>query len=623
MKLLSAVLPRVQRLIPSSERGMALVVVGFLIGLEIVGRMASTEWQDALAGAALVLGILCVLAWHRTQPIAWVQWVGTFLAVRANRFDQLKYDVGIDFRGTPPMPQRIPRLAFLAFAVLVVWGALAALAWWAFPNGWRELGMRTSYVLYLIVLMSLWSALAACIAAGIYLPVSIFDQKMRLAAGERDPHGADGVVLLGYLILATLVTWITPPIYGLSLCVLVACLALVAGRVNRGDDAVVLWRSGVGKPIFGVPIWRIITLGVTFVSLAICDLILTACGGRLLNAPALDAAMPVTGFLGALSAWLIPGILVLGVYQVILFRRTDPTRRLPLTVNVDGSALPAELKRAKSRLKLWGFLTRKTPADTESVSIRLVPTEQSQARDFDPRWPLKVSLQDLDGPASSATGTLDMTLRERLARRGDIRLRRRFIRGVTKLIKQATIAVKEHQRNDKRASGGPDGGGFWIAPHWWFIETLLWEDPTTGKNSDGAEALRPIGPPYHRLFGARVRQHMHQVLRTLHIDLIYLEQGVGHKRLEQVLRSVLELYDVHGGRKRAEEHHFHGVPKVRVMIHDYSPGNQFQSDMYPEPKFDDVSRFRVLHIFRDRGESEETVDAPFDYSWEPMPLSLS
>ena len=59
------------------------------------------------------------------------------------------------------------------------------------------------------------------------------------------------------------------------------------------------------------------------------------------------------------------------------------------------------------------------------------------------------------------------------------------------------------------------------------------------------------------------------------------------------------------------------------MIHDYSPGNQFESETYPEPKFDDVSRFRVLHIFRDRGESEETVDAPFDYSWEPMPLSLS
>ena len=67
---------------------------------------------------------------------------------------------------------------------------------------------------------------------------------------------------------------------------------------------------------------------------------------------------------------------------------------------------------------------------------------------------------------------------------------------------------------------------------------------------------------------------------------------------------MLELYDVHGGKRRAEELHFRGLPKVKVMIHEYEPGNPFRSDAYPEPKFDDLSRVRVLHVFRDRGGHE-------------------
>jgi hypothetical protein len=112
------------------------------------------------------------------------------------------------------------------------------------------------------------------------------------------------------------------------------------------------------------------------------------------------------------------------------------------------------------------------------------------------------------------------------------------------------------------------------------------------------------------------------MLRALEVDLIYVEHGVGHRKLEKVLRAAAELYDVHGGRRRAEEHHFRGVPKVRVMIHEYAPGNPFRSDAYPEPKFDDVSRFRVLHVFKDRGGEEERVEPPFDFSWEPSPLSI-
>ena len=69
----------------------------------------------------------------------------------------------------------------------------------------------------------------------------------------------------------------------------------------------------------------------------------------------------------------------------------------------------------------------------------------------------------------------------------------------------------------------------------------------------------------------------------------------------------------------AEDFHFRGLPKVKVMIHEYEPGNPFRSDLYPEPKFDDLSRVRVLHIFRDRGGHEEHVDPPFDILLDTRP----
>ena len=43
---------------------------------------------------------------------------------------------------------------------------------------------------------------------------------------------------------------------------------------------------------------------------------------------------------------------------------------------------------------------------------------------------------------------------------------------------------------------------------------------------------------------------------------------------------------------------------------------------YPEPSFAELSRVRVLHVFRDRGGEEVEVEPPYDFSWTPAPLSL-
>jgi hypothetical protein len=619
MKLLEAVRFRAQRLIPSAERGTAIAVVGLLVGLEIVGRNATSDWHDLLGGVALLLGVMFVVAWHRSDPVPWVSKLLRFGRRQANRFDQLKYDVGIDFRGTPPIPQHVPRAVWWVVLGFVVCNGLALAAWHAFPEGWRELGQRTSYVLYLVVLMTLWIALLTTVALGVYLPVYVFDHHMRRLSASRPgssvlepeptPPSPDAAVILGYWILAMLVTLVTPPIYGLALCGLVGALGVLGCLMPGGKDANILWRVGgtpANRELFSIPMRRVLALGVVLASLLVATVILWACGGQLSVPPSLESSMVVTGFLGAMTAWLVPGLVLVGGYQLVRFRRTDPTRREPPTVRIDAIAEPRTGIEAAKAVRRWGFRTVFAPLpvaalqDPPTVGLQIVPPEQSEATEFDPRWPLKVALGDL-------TGDL---VKQRVARRDEIQLRRRFLRCISKLLKQSALIVPEH------------GGGFWVAPHWWFIQTLLWEAPPKGKNADQGAILRPVGPSFSKLFGPRVRQQIHAILRASQVDLIYIEDGVTPRKFEKVLRELFELYDIHGGTRRAEDHHFQGIPRIRVMIHDYAPGNDFRSDLYPEPKFDDVSRFRVLHVFRDRGESEELLDAPFDFSWEPSPMAI-
>jgi hypothetical protein len=111
------------------------------------------------------------------------------------------------------------------------------------------------------------------------------------------------------------------------------------------------------------------------------------------------------------------------------------------------------------------------------------------------------------------------------------------------------------------------------------------------------------------------------MLRAVQIDLIFVEDGVGWRRLRRVLRALFEVYDVHAGRRPAEEVDFRGLPGTRVLIHDFQFDDPFKSETYPEPKYDFLGRARLLQVFRDRGEQEELIEPPFDMSRTPAPVS--
>jgi hypothetical protein len=595
MKLLSSALPRGTRLLPTGC-WFTLTVVGCLAGLEVGGRYSTNDAHDFFGAFALLAVGAAVAVRHRREPLAWVRGLAAWCRRLGATAAGFRYDHGFDLRGTPPYPSRTPPVVWTALGVLAGWGGLAALAWVAFPAGWRAAGVYTSYVVYLAGLLLLWAGLLACTFVGVFVPVTVIDRWLRGWVGETDRRGAELAAVVGYAVLVSAVAWIVPPTAVLGVCAVVALAAGVAYAIPAGDGAAILWRSGPGKAVYALPLHRVIALVVGLAAVVMFDVLLTACGGRLTGSGA-EETMPVTALLGSMAAWLVPGLLLVGLYWLVAAVRTDPARRTRPAVAVTGGT-PTARRAAAGRIRRWGGRPRTVhaPKDRATTGVELVAAEQSEATEFDPRWPLRVSLADLDGPA----------VFDRLARRDEIQLRRQFFRGLGKLFRRAS------------AFKGPGGGGFWFAPHWWFIECLGRED------ADGGEETAPplVGPPYSRVLPVRSRQHLHAVLRATRVDMFFVEDGVDYRKLEKVIRVLMELYDIHGGKRVAEELHFRGLPKVRVMIHDYEPGNPFQSDVYPEPKFDDLSRVRVLHVFRDRGGDEELIEPPFDFSYTPAPVGL-
>src|SRR6185437_9700478 len=597
MKLLPSVMLQGTRLLPAGS-GFTLLMVGSLAGLEVADRFAISDIHDLLAGL-LLLGVAAAVAVrHRREPLPWLARLGNWLRRLAGSAEWLRYEHGLDLRGTPPLPRRTPRIVWGVITALVLWGGLAAAAWVVFPAGWRTVGVHSSYVLYLASLMLLWIMLFACTFVGVKVPVEALNRMLRGWIGDTDRRGAELAAVVGYAILVAFVAWVIPPTAVLVLCLVVAGGAVVAYWPRGQEGPALLWRCSRSKTIYAVPLTRVLAVVTLLMALLLFDMLLTACGGRLVDVHPADESMPVTALLGAVAAWMVPGLIVVGAFRLIAACRVDPARQTPPSAHVSG-ADAVQRRMAAEAMRTWGWKVRQQPTLREpgTVGVELVPPVESQAEEFDPQWPLKLSTDDL------AAGMV----RSRLERRDEIQVRRQLFRGLAKLFKRAS------------SFKGPGGGGYWLAPHWWFIEGLARED------SDGNDEEAPpplVGPPFHRILPRRARQQIYRVLRATQIDMIFIEDGISYRKLEKVLRVLLELYDVHGGQRKAEELHFRGLPKVRVMIHDYEPGNPFQSDLYPEPKLDELSRVRVLHVFRDRGGEEEEVEPPYDFSWTPAPAGM-
>jgi hypothetical protein len=293
---------------------------------------------------------------------------------------------------------------------------------------------------------------------------------------------------------------------------------------------------------------------------------------------------------------LAPGALTVLLAQMVLGRYYDPARPARPVARLRG--VPTSTRPLIGdlfRRQAWNI--RFAGNGPLEVPLELVETKLPTTND-EPHWPLPVTVAELESDAG---------VWERLRRRDEIQSRRKVVAGLERLFKLAA----------SRPSRG--GNGYWVAPHLWFIAGLMRDGDDEPDLADNTILSRTAGPPYHRVLPRAARHHMYRILRALKVDLIFVEDGVGFRRLRKVLRVLFETYDVHGGRRAAEEVDFRGLPGTRVLIHDFQFDEPFKSEVYPEPKYDYLGRARILHVFRDRGEQEEPLENPFDFERTPAP----
>lgn len=197
----------------------------------------------------------------------------------------------------------------------------------------------------------------------------------------------------------------------------------------------------------------------------------------------------------------------------------------------------------------------------------------------------------------------------RILRRNEIRNRRRIIRGLQKLMKRAARLTRVRST------------GLWIGLQHWFVPGLSTDGVSHAREDRETTAFDGVvGPPYHRVFPPEARYHFLQMAMALEIDLIFVEHGLTFRRLSRVLRVLFETYDMYGGRQRAEERHFVGLPRTRVVIHNYdqtNPGSHGRKS-YPEPDYQEIGRARILHVFKDREETEQFEPVPDSREGTPV-----
>jgi hypothetical protein len=599
-------------------------ILAVLLTIELVGRQQATTDVHDLCALVLLAALGYLIAQrHRVRPIAWVTALGS-LAPRMGDWLQRRYamEVGFDLRGKPRLPTGLPRPLVIGLAVVLIIVALSLVCAEYLPLGLRGVLVHGWYLGYLGLLTVLWAALLGGTFAAIGYPFAMIHNRFagsRSNRGQRGPR-SEGTVLIAYFAFFMMAAFYLPAWLPLLVCLFALTINIATTAIPSNPDVQILWRyRQPGAALHAIPWGWWVTWEFTFLSMAAMSLSLLSAGSSILGhtptaamaaaaasaTPAITRAllpheaMPITTSLGLTLAWLGAGALSLHVAERLIARLRDPARPSRPTLHIKGDCSTEERQRITRHFRTAGWTLRWAPAKRGATDVPVVLVSQPVECGIEgPSWPLRVTVDEL----------LTDTVLKRLVRRAEITMRRRLISGLERLFKQA--ASRKYRR----------GTGLWLAPHLWFIpgasRDTREDDP---EFEQGSMLSGMVGMPYHRIFPRCVRHHTYQMLRALQIDLIFVEDGVGFRRFCRVLRMMFELYDMHGGRKRAEEIHFQGLPGVRVLIHEYALDEPFKSETYPEPEFESLGRARILHVFKDRGEQEEPLETPLDWTNMPAP----
>ncbi len=565
-----------------------VAAAAFVVAMEWLGRNSHGDGADLLATFGLLLlgGVLSAL--ELQTPGIWMLGLKGFVERRKQALrDRFSVKVGVDLRGTPPLPTRAVPHHRVLVPVLAVWTALG-LAGAFLPFSLRQSLTSVAYLPWFVLILTLWALMLGAAAVLAFAAAAwLHDRFVIRPSGRARPNRRFEVLCITVALIVIAVPGLLLPTWWALVGALVAFLGLVGTLCwTRCFDLQLAWRFPEGKTVYASSWHATLLKELSFVLLVWLALVLTGDGRHLLGQTS-DPATFITGALGSALAWIggvvLSAVFVISSVWLVRHRRGDPSLQVPTHVHLDGDAEVCE--RAAKELRRAGFLVRHgAEAERDDVRLEIVPEPMPLLDSSQPAWPKRVSPTALRAPELIAI----------IARRDQHQRRRRLVRGIESAFKAAS------RRTYVR------GTGFWVAPHWWFVPAMTRDTSDDEWDADEDPLLSDsVAPPWRDILGHAPRAHAHEMLRALHVDFILVEDGVGFRGFRRVLRVLFERFDIQG--RPIESRHLQGIQGLRCLVHEFTCGDPWKNDDYPEPDYDDISRARILHVFRDRG-GEEALD---------------
>lgn len=606
-------LVRIQRLTNALSRAGrirlgrdALWVVGwalYLCALEFSAPDEASELGDLLRLISLGFCALLTAMVHNNRPIAWCTYVVTWLVGLTNSLRKVFFEVGVDLRETPPIQRRTPtRLLFFPLALVILAAVLNSFPE-SVPYVFQELTAPHPYLVHLFGLAILWIVLAfvSLITAFIVLAVVHDGLVLRHTSQEDRSTWPEIVIVLSTIGLIAIAGFLLPVWIGTCLIVGAILTDIVVLALPKGPRLTLLWQEGPEQEggIRSLD-WRVLVMSFyASIGMSLVVLLYISCGQDVNpwgEVTVMRDSMPVTRFLGVGMAWCSAAGLCFYSFRhirmVFTARNDNPSEPRPAVVGVRGILSPETKRRLRSELALRDWLPKFEGEKNDSkcgVEIDVIEDDALVDGQTLFAWPPCVTASQLLGNKALAT----------LRRSHDLKCRRNLVRGLERVFK------KSARRNFEF------GTGFYVAPHLWWVPALQRDDDEEEADlEEGALLDEYVGPYYNRVMSLAARHHFYGIMRDLQLDIIFVEDGVDYRRFRRVLRRLFELFDANDGHQQAEDHHFGCAQGTRVLIHEHSLENPFESDTYPEPSYSGLGRARILHVYRDRGGDEE--DSPVD-----------
>ena len=567
-----------------------------LLAIETLGRRSRHEAVDLFCVSLIGAGLL-VTALFRPGMLKSAAGLFGRLMRPLKRY---KVKWGIDFREVPPLPRRLPPQCWVVLSLAA--GVLVPLAlgraW--FPTGFRKALVVVSPTLNAIYLLMLWSFLGITMVGLVLVSVVVIREVRRLHGKSVEVSSSWlGVRVVGCAILVFVLASLVDARWAILAILTIGCTYILFNLLLPVRELVVAWRSpGIGDETYSA---RLPVLG-TIVCLVIGALVLIlgllACGDALRHSAPLEE-VPITRFLGYLFLWAAAlSVAVFSLTQTQarwISSKDDPrvarAHALVLRTGSDAS-WPDDAVQA---IKAVGFdVVRDGNQTGSSVAVPVEFGEVAASSEFQPGpWFRRVTRSEIADPQ----------LHDALRSRSRLMRRRVVRRGIERALQRA------RRRTYKK------GGGYWIGLHLWFLSHL------TRDEDEDDNILGALGRPWRNLIPQPGRHAFYSMMTALQIDLIFVEDGVRPRDFSRVLQQLFEYEDTLGGKPLSSHEGFPGIPRVRVILHEFSLGGDSLSDKrYPEPDYEEVGRARILHVFRDRGGDVTPVDSPVESDLLPAPV---